>query len=197
MAGWFPPPLADSATAPSPLAKTSPCHLLLPHAPRLALSSVHAYMPICLFSPLYNRLRHTRRSRYDTLPCHTEPALSKVEGPVLSFAEGKGIGIVFPYFQKNGSHLALQLDITSETIPLLRHNTTPPLNAISRLTTIFTTHKKRLMSSGNPQPRTEPIPPCPPTSFDYAQGERTPSLDKQPPYPPMLQFLHPPSERPV
>ena len=72
--------------------------------------------------------------------------------------------ICFPYLQKSGSRLALQLDITLETIPLLRHNTTPPLNAISRLTTVFRTPQKRLMSSGQPSPGPpflRPWPVCP------------------------------------
>ena len=69
------------------------------------------------------------------------------------------VGIVFAYFQNFGSFLALQVDITFETNTLLRHNTTPPLNAISRLTTVFTTHKKRLMSSGQPSPRTTRLSP--------------------------------------
>ncbi len=121
-------------------------------------------MRICLFNPLYNRIRHTRRSRYDNLPCHTEPVLSLKF--TLSKVEGKEIGIVFPYFQENGSHLALQLDITSETIPLLRHNRHSTVNAISRLATVFTPHKKRLMSSSNPAtvansaPTTSDVPLC-------------------------------------
>ena len=82
--------------------------------------------------------------------------LNKVEGPVLSFVEGKETGIVFPYFQNFGPFLALEVDITLETIPLLRHDAAPPLNVISRLTTVFTTYKKRLMSSA-------PTSPGPPT----------------------------------
>ena len=69
------------------------------------------------------------------------------------------VGIVFLIFSKIWSVLALELDITFETIPLLRHNTTPPLNAISRLTTVLTTHKKRLMSSAQPSPRTTRLSP--------------------------------------
>ena len=65
--------------------------------------------------------------------------------PILNFAR---IGIVSPYFQNFGSFLALEVDITLETIPLLRHDAAPPLNVISRLMTVFTTYKKRLMSSG-------------------------------------------------
>ena len=125
-----------------------PCHLLLPHANPLTLSSVHGYRPRSNLSALVA----------PTCCPTSKPCPEHIEGPVLSLkftlsqVEGKEIGFVFPYLQKNGSHLALQLDITLETIPLLRHNTTPPLNAISRLTTVFTTHKKRLMSSCNPQP---------------------------------------------
>ena len=70
----------------------------------------------------------------------------------LSKVEGKGIGFVFPYFQNFGPFLALEVDITLETIPLLRHDAAPPLNVISRLTTVFTTYKKRLMSSAQPSP---------------------------------------------
>ena len=127
-------------------------------------------MRICLFNPLYNRLRHTRRSRYDNLPRHTGacpelevypeqsqracpelaegacPELAEGACPELSRREGI-IGFVFPYFQNFGPFLALEVDITLETIPLLRHDAAPPLNIISRLTTIFTTYKKRLMSS--------------------------------------------------
>ena len=69
------------------------------------------------------------------------------------------VGIVFAYFQNFGPFLALQVDITFETNALLRHNTTPPLNAISRLTTVLTTHKKRLMSSDQPSPRPPAGPP--------------------------------------
>ena len=122
-------------------------------------------MRICLFNPLYNRVIHTRRSRYDNLPRHTGacPELEVypeqrrracpelVEGACPELCRREGISELFSrIFKKMGSHLALQLDITSETIPLLRHKTIPPLNAISRLTTIFTTYKKRLMSSCKP-----------------------------------------------
>ena len=65
--------------------------------------------------------------------------------PILNFAR---IGIVSPYFQNVGPFLALEVDITLETNPLLRHDAAPPLNFISRLMTVFTTYKKRLMSSG-------------------------------------------------
>ena len=71
---------------------------------------------------------------------------------VTKSASPRQIWICFPYFQQSGSRLALQLDITLETIPLLRHTTTPPLNAISRLLTVFRTPQKRLMSSGQPSP---------------------------------------------
>ena len=76
------------------------------------------------------------------------PEQSRRACPELSRREG--IGFVFPYFQNFGPFLALEVDITSETNTLLRHNTAPPLNAISRLTTVLTTPKKRLMSSGQP-----------------------------------------------
>ena len=69
------------------------------------------------------------------------------------------IGFVFPYFQNFGPFLALQVDITLETIPLLRHDAAPPLNVISRLTTVFRTPQKRLMSSSQPSPG----PPFPQT----------------------------------
>ena len=71
-------------------------------------------------------------------------------------AEGKGIGFVFPYFQNFGPFLALEVDITLETIPLLRHDAAPPLNVISRLTTVFRTPQKPLMSSGQPSPGLPP-----------------------------------------
>ena len=70
----------------------------------------------------------------------------------LSKVEGKEIGFVFSYFQNFGPFLALEVDITLETIPLLRHDAAPPLNAISRLITVFRTPKTRLMSSGQPSP---------------------------------------------
>ena len=78
-------------------------------------------------------------------------------------------GFVFPYFQTFGPFLALEVDITLETIPLLRHDAAPPLNVISRLTTVFTTPKKRLMSSSQPSPGPPPTPPrlpaCPSASL--------------------------------
>ena len=87
--------------------------------------------------------------------------------------------ICFPYFIKNGSHLALQLYITFETNPLLRHNATPPLRAISCLTTIFTTPQNRLMSSSQPSARPPACPyvpmsicPLPPPSPALSQMER-------------------------
>ena len=42
----------------------------------------------------------------------------------------EGIGFVFPYFHKSWAVLALELDITSETIPLLRTLSMTPLHAI-------------------------------------------------------------------
>ena len=89
-----------------------------------------------------------QNARLPILNFARKPVLSLVEGPALSFVEGKGIGIVFPYFQNFGPFLALEVDITLETNPLLRHDAAPPLNVISRLMTVFTTPKKRLMSSG-------------------------------------------------
>ena len=53
---------------------------------------------------------------------------------------------------KFGSILALQLYITLETNTLLRHNTTPPLTAISRQKPPFSTQKTPLLSS---------LPVCP------------------------------------
>ena len=86
--------------------------------------------------------------------------------PILNFAPKLVLSLskdlnCFPYFQQSGSRLALQLDITLETIPLLRHTTTPPLNAILRLLTVFRTPQKPLMSSGQPSPRPPASPPCP------------------------------------
>ena len=86
------------------------------------------------------------------------------------------IGFVSPYFQNFGPFLALEVDITLETIPLLRHDAAPPLNAISRLTTVLTTHKKRLMSSGQPSHG----PPQTLARMDGQTGSRVPLSLNQP-----------------
>ena len=77
------------------------------------------------------------------------------------------IRICFSYFQNFGSFLALQVDITFETNTLLRHDAAPPLNVISRLTTVFTTYKKRLMSSSQPSPGPPRLPACHPLCYAF------------------------------
>ncbi len=59
---------------------------------------------------------------------------------------------------------SLVLDITLETNTLLRHDATPPLTAISRLTPPFTTPQNRVMSSKSISPSVLPciIPPTKP-----------------------------------
>ena len=113
------------------------------------------YLPSSTMLIYMRRRKLNTMTKLNTLPVESCPELLKELVLSLKFTlskvEGKEIGIVFPYFQENGSILALQVDITFETNALLRHNHHSPLNDISRLITVFTTHKKRLMSSYSAQ----------------------------------------------
>ena len=99
--------------------------------------------------PLHARYPHPMDSRKTALHPRRSVPLSSQNARLhtLNFAPESDS---FLTSAKIWLDFSLVLDITLETNPLLRHDTNPPLHAISCLTTVFTTPQNRVMSSSQP-----------------------------------------------